>query len=259
MQTLPEKLVSSPHLEAARLRLRNRFRSKFPIVQATSEASVSLLTRENHETPVALSPHLEDTRNRLRSRFHEKFPTVASTLTSSLSFAQTVSTTRNAPILDHLEAARARISHRFQQTFQPDFGGFPHTLSEALASLEDESFGKKHAVIITTGAPNFHILAVNSSWENLCGFSSVEAVGKTIKELGFSGSMTSKAATRNLTQELEHGKPTATHVVNRKKDGHVFTNYLRATPLFEEGIPPSVAATAVAFLGVVQDVSSRQV
>ena len=165
MRTMPKKL-SSPHLEAARLRLRNRFRSKFPAAQTTIDTSV-LLTQD-HDKPAELFPHLEDARNRLRARFHEKFPTVATT-SSSLAFTQPNKTTTIAPTLGYLEAARVRLSHRFQQKFQPDFGDFPHTLSEALARLEDESFGKKHAVIITSGAPNFHILAVNSSWENLCG------------------------------------------------------------------------------------------
>ena len=102
----------------------------------------------------------------------------------------------------------------------------------------------------------YSILAVNSCWEDLCGFSRAEAVGKTIKGLGFSSWMTNKAATRALTKDLEQGKPSAAYLRNQTKDGRIFANYLRATPLFDDEV--SSASTAVAFLGVIEDVSTMQ-
>ena len=269
MKAVP-KMTTTP-LEAARLRIRNRFLTKFPSAQRIGSAVVATATpndsavppplRGNNESSPLLAattgmPHLEAARARLRTRFQEKFP-VAQSLEMHSTTTRPLESMDDPQKENYVEEARQRISKRFQQTFRPDFEGFPHTLDQAVAHLDDNDFGETNAVIITGAAPSFHILAVNSTWERLCGYSRAEAVGKTLKELGFHGAMTNKASTRALTRDLELGKSTALRLTNQTKEGRIFTNYLRVAPLFDEDDVRSTAP-AIAFLGVVQDASSSK-
>jgi len=197
------------NLDAARARLRNRFQEKFPLTTNKTQPAPQRMMWNNNDTPAVASTGLEET--------------------------------------PYLSAARSRIQDRFQKKFLPDFTDFPSTLYDAMLRMEDKEWGKHNAVIITDRS--YKILAVNSCWEQMCGYSQAEATGKTLKGLGFSdSSFTNPITTRALTSKLEQqGESTAAaYLTNRTKDGRIFTNYLRVKPLFHH------QEEAIAYLGVVQ-------
>eukprot|EP00977_Amphora_coffeiformis_P018597 scaffold6596_cov161-Amphora_coffeaeformis.AAC.14 len=255
IRTIPRQLQSS-HLEMARLRLRYRFLANFPASNKTSTRSKKARqeTASLGEASPPVSTLLVDARARLHARFMTKFPrsdSLGCDFRGNINV--TMETASKSP--EHLDETRKRIRHRFQTKFRPDFTDFPRTLQEALTHLEDETFGKKHAVIITGGAPSYDILAVNSCWESLCGYTQEEAFGQTLRGLGFSDP-TNKNAARALTDDLVQGKNTAMFLTNKTKDGSHFTNYVRATPLYSDDPTTSPTAYTVAFLGVVENASS---
>lgn len=162
------------HLELARQSLRDRFHVKFLSRMEQEEtkhhaaftAPAASAMAKHHPDNDNSKKYLEAARVRLQVRFQDKFPG-AMTMSSS-SPASSVSWMIDPKVVvdssgnnkpPYLEQARDRLRHRFQLKFLPDFTGFSATLDEALACLEDEAFGKEHAVILTQ--PNGRILAVN--------------------------------------------------------------------------------------------------
>jgi PAS domain S-box-containing protein len=254
--------TTSVHLEQARLRIRNRFQSNFPTISSAGSRRLHdplLFVNKKAmnvivpSSATASSMHLEAARARLHNNFAVNFP-VAQSLGDH---HQPVSASRASlnRTTDHLQVARANIHHRFQTKFLPEFTGFPSTLRDAMVHFEDEDWGKNHAVIITN--TSHQILAVNTCWQDLCGYSAIESVGQTVQSLGLSGPFTSRTATRTLVHDLEHNQQAAAFVTNKTKGGRLFTNYLRVKPLYaDHSNRDDASAGVVAFLGVVQEAAA---
>jgi len=103
----------------------------------------------------------------------------------------------------------------------------PKTLQGALSS--------KKAVVITECVPPFKITHVNAAWENLCGFSKEEAVGKTPREL-LNGPLTQNVHLRGFTRDIKSSNmPTQVVLTNYNKRKETFENRLTIAPFSING------------------------
>jgi len=120
----------------------------------------------------------------------------------------------------------------------------PRTISEALAP-------SRQARVITEAHPPFRIVHVNHAWEELCGFSNTESVGKTLEIL--QGPITSKETLHALKVNLITGNEEGISAVltNYRKDGSSFLNHIHFVQL-----SASVDSDDVThLLGVLEDIS----
>ena len=103
----------------------------------------------------------------------------------------------------------------------------PKTLQGALSS--------KKAVVITECVPPFKITHVNAAWENLCGFSKEEAIGKTPREL-LNGPLTQNVHLRGFTRDIKSSKmPSQVVLTNYNKRKETFENRLTIAPFSING------------------------
>jgi PAS domain S-box-containing protein len=109
-------------------------------------------------------------------------------------------------------------------------GGRPpgslHDALEAARSSPD-------ALIFTVAQRPFEITHVNAAWENLCGYSADEAVGKTCRILR--GLDTSRESCDMLNAALDRRQGAAVRLLNYTKAGTPFINDLQVVPLSNDG------------------------
>lgn len=117
----------------------------------------------------------------------------------------------------------------------------PQTLSEALQTSPHQA-----RVITETSVP-FRITHVNSVWEDLCGYSSEESTGCTLKLL--QGPETDPSSITALMNRLYDGEEAGCILVNYKKGGERFLNRLRVAPLKDHQ-----TGEVTHFIGVLQEV-----
>jgi PAS domain S-box-containing protein len=245
-------LRSSKYLEQARLRIRFNFQSKFPAASVQKQSSNGLVDQHVPDLPrnQADTP-LEQARLRIRNRFLTKFP-ASSTLASGKVRKEPPMEASLAAANDNkyrnLEEARQRIRNRFKRKFLPDFEAFPTTLDAAIPAMLHEKWGVTNAAVVTSSVPPHRIVCVNSCWEELCGFSSEQAMGETFASLGIESSLSDPVMSGYLGRKLERGERVAVHLKNQTTDGKTFTNYLRVTPLTDHS-----TNEITHFLGVLQD------
>lgn len=99
----------------------------------------------------------------------------------------------------------------------------PRPLNEALCA----SPSSQSAQMITTASRPYIIQHVNQAWTDLFGWSSDEAVGRTIRSLGLQGVKTSRSLIESLHEALAANGTRSRHslsttIVNYTKDGRPF-------------------------------------
>ena len=112
------------------------------------------------------------------------------------------------------------------------------------ASLSSDT----RAIVITKARMPFQIVSVNSSWEQLCGYSQHECKGKTLDCI--QGERTNKAAVTAVVKKvLRQGIESITVLKNYSKDGREFQNRLRIGPLKDH------IGKVTHFVGVLEEVN----
>jgi len=105
---------------------------------------------------------------------------------------------------------------------------------------------ERQARVITSAKRPYQIMHVNRAWENLCGFAAEEAVGQTF------GIMQGPATNGNSLYELQHrlsaGRPSAQLLLNYKKNGDTFLNFLQVCPVYDDS-----GNSVTHFLGQLED------
>lgn len=97
-------------------------------------------------------------------------------------------------------------------------------------------------LVVTSRAQPFHIVAVNDSWTNMCGYSHAEALGKSLEML--QGPSTDRRALAQFSRQLAHaeaGDDISLSVVNYTKDRRAFLNEVHVTPVdvaIDGGVTP---------------------
>ena len=101
-------------------------------------------------------------------------------------------------------------------------------LQDAMRELrlgDEPAMKRSQARVITDAVRPYRILAVNRSWSALCGFPAEEAVGHTFEIV--QGPATSRKSLRELGANLTEGMSTAQLIINYRKGGEPFINFLQ--------------------------------
>ncbi|MDE5413325.1 bifunctional diguanylate cyclase/phosphodiesterase [Alkalihalobacterium chitinilyticum] len=105
-------------------------------------------------------------------------------------------------------------------------------------------------VIITDPQqPNNPITFVNAGFEKLTGYKAEEVIGR--KSSPLQGEKTSLEAKRRIREGIEKEEAFSLEILNYRKDGETFWNYLSITPVYENG-------KLVNFLGLQTDITKQK-
>lgn len=131
--------------------------------------------------------------------------------------------------LRSLKTASPSSSTQLQQPTQPiDTAPLPRTLQDALRPC------KTRSLVITEKEAPFRIINVNTSWEQLCGYSYVESKGKTLGSLLRGPQTDPLTATTIIAKLLQGENDVGATLINYKKNGQPFYNRIRAGPIYNE-------------------------
>ena len=131
-----------------------------------------------------------------------------------------------------------RIQEDLQQSLKKN-----NQLATAINNLEI-------GVIITDPQqPNNPITFVNSGFEKLTGYKAEEVIGR--KSSPLQGEKTSLEAKRRIREGIEKEEAFSVEILNYRKDGETFWNYLSITPVYENG-------KLVNFLGLQTDITKQK-
>lgn len=123
-----------------------------------------------------------------------------------------------------------------------DSSSFPDDLPNALLYAASST----EAVVITEAHAPYKIMYVNLPWTELCEYEAGEAVGRTFRFM--QGAETDAHALEQLVGGIQNRQSVQTSLINYKKSGRRFTNFLRVKPLSsQEGGEVSH------FLGILRD------
>eukprot|EP01031_Cornospumella_fuschlensis_P032377 gene32376-39154_t len=114
-----------------------------------------------------------------------------------------------------------------QNFFQPwnESVVYPDDLYSALIYASSSS----DAVVITEAQAPFKIVCVNKPWTLLCEYEVAEAVGRTFRFM--QGADTDACSLERLVDAVQHRRSVQMMLVNYKKSGRSFANFLRVKPL----------------------------
>jgi PAS domain S-box-containing protein len=85
-------------------------------------------------------------------------------------------------------------------------------------------------VVMTLAEPPYTIIQVNSEWEKMTGYSAEEVVGKANTGI-LQGSSTDRKVVDEMMNEIRFRRPFSTVLMNVKKSGEAFRNFLLLFPL----------------------------
>ena len=88
------------------------------------------------------------------------------------------------------------------------------------------------AIVVTEKVAPFRIVSVNPAWEQLCGFTHEESVGKTLSIL--QGPETDRAAITSMLSQMLKGEEVGMELMNYDKSGRKFKNRLKLGSLRSE-------------------------
>lgn len=100
-------------------------------------------------------------------------------------------------------------------------------------TFEDALQPSNRAIIVTETCRPFSIVHVNRSWEELCGYSRAESLGRSLAGL-LHGPATDRLAVSALMAQLLRHEEAGTVLTNYRKGGEEFRNRLRVSPLWNE-------------------------
>lgn len=107
-----------------------------------------------------------------------------------------------------------------------------------------------HPRIITEAVPPFRIVHVNRAWEKLCGMSARDTLGNTLSLI--QGEATDKKELAKLTSRLTQGQYATSMLLNYKKSGEPFINFLQVSPVLDE------QGYVTYFMGQLEDLSVKE-
>ncbi|KAL3786047.1 hypothetical protein HJC23_003895 [Cyclotella cryptica] len=119
----------------------------------------------------------------------------------------------------------------------------PRTIHEITPSKLDQD---KRAIVITDIKQPFPITAVNTAWEELCGYKRDECAGKSLGPL-LQGPDTDWAAVSALLTHLFAGEEASVVLTNYTNSGRRFRNLVRVGPVRDE------MGKTVSFVGVLRE------
>jgi PAS domain S-box-containing protein len=128
---------------------------------------------------------------------------------------------------------------QMSSSIAPDSEPLPRTMQDALRR-------SSRAIVVTESVKPFRVVNVNKAWEDLCGYSYVEAKDKTLGSL-LRGPDTDNSAGTAMIVQLLRGEEAGATLTNYTKDKRAFRNRLQVGPLMD-------GEHITHFVGVLQEV-----
>jgi len=159
--------------------------------------------------------------------------------------------------LNNREKEQLRISKEQSQYMKsPNYSpSFQHKSGENQPlprTLQDALRPSSRAIVVTETSKPFRVLNVNKAWEDLCGYSFLEAKGKSLGSM-LKGEETDQLAVTAVVNQLLQGNEVTTVLTNYTKEGRKFRNRLHVGPLFED-VADLQTGTPSYFVGVLKEV-----
>jgi PAS domain S-box-containing protein len=133
--------------------------------------------------------------------------------------------------------------------------------SQIPQSFKEAMFAHHAAIVVTTSTPPYNIVHVNHEWEELCGYSKNEVVGKTLKII--QGEQTNveliDCGLRRLMNQNNLSDPFVDmNLINYRKNGESFTNYLRLGRICLSNDDNETTHDATFFVGVLEEIKEDE-
>ncbi|KAL7506245.1 hypothetical protein ACHAXN_003532 [Cyclotella atomus] len=126
----------------------------------------------------------------------------------------------------------------------------PKTLEEALPDDIEKRNNDPRAIVVTEASGSFNMIGCNKAWENLCGFTECEVIGKDSSIL--QGPDTNYDGLHDAVSRLFEGEPKVRVVsTNYRKDGSSFTNLMTISPLKD------ASGKVTHFCAILNDISGK--
>eukprot|EP00539_Tryblionella_compressa_P021780 CAMPEP_0178890150 /NCGR_PEP_ID=MMETSP0747-20121128/18176_1 /TAXON_ID=913974 /ORGANISM="Nitzschia punctata, Strain CCMP561" /LENGTH=270 /DNA_ID=CAMNT_0020559757 /DNA_START=140 /DNA_END=953 /DNA_ORIENTATION=- len=159
--------------------------------------------------------------------------------------------------LNNREKEQLRISKEQSQYMKsPNYSpSFQHKSGENQPlprTLQDALRPSSRAIVVTETSKPFRVLNVNKAWEDLCGYSFLEAKGKSLGSM-LKGEETDQLAVTAVVNQLLQGNEVTTVLTNYTKEGRKFRNRLHVGPLFEDAADLQTGTPSY-FVGVLKEV-----
>ncbi|KAL7532072.1 hypothetical protein ACHAXR_004414 [Thalassiosira sp. AJA248-18] len=120
----------------------------------------------------------------------------------------------------------------------------PKTLNDVSSSKIDQD---ARPIVITETKNPFRITAVNTAWENLCGYQRGECQGRSLGHL-LQGPETDMPTVAAMLSKLLAGEEAGEILTNYTKSGRKFRNNIRVRPIVDE------MGKTVRFVGVLREI-----
>lgn len=124
----------------------------------------------------------------------------------------------------------------------------PKSIDDIRSSKLDED---ARAIVITDTKNPFRIVAVNTAWEDLCGYQREECQGRPIGLL-LQGPETDMSHVTPMLSKLLQGEQAGAMLTNYTKQGRKFQNKIRVGPILDE------MGKTVHFVGVLREVKDDE-
>mmetsp|Transcript_2553 Transcript_2553/g.5566 ORF Transcript_2553/g.5566 Transcript_2553/m.5566 type:complete len:304 (-) Transcript_2553:952-1863(-) len=124
----------------------------------------------------------------------------------------------------------------------------PKTISDILSSKLDED---SRAIVVTDTTNPFRIVAVNTAWEELCGYKREECRGRAIGRL-LQGPETDMSPVSAMLAKLLLGEQSGAVLTNYTKQGRKFQNNIRVGPIYDE------MGKTVHYVGILREVNDDE-
>lgn len=124
----------------------------------------------------------------------------------------------------------------------------PKSINDISSSKLDED---SRAMVITETKNPFRVVAVNTAWEDLCGYQRDECQGVSLGHL-LQGPETNMPAVMSLVSKLLAGEEAGTVLTNYTKHGRKFKNDIRVRPIVDE------MGKTINFIGVLRELKDDE-
>lgn len=124
----------------------------------------------------------------------------------------------------------------------------PSSIRDVISSKLDED---DRAIVITDTKNPYRIVAVNTAWEHLCGYSREECKGRSVGRV-LQGPETDMSPVTAMIGKLLQGDQAGAILTNYTKEGRKFQNEIRVGPIFDE------MGKTVNFVGILREVEEYE-
>ena len=130
------------------------------------------------------------------------------------------------------------LNHAFRERASLNFDSSLSTMNSLLEEnmrdiLDEDSLQVAESILILHGQYPYKIVCCSEEWQNMCGYSSTEVLGKKVGDI-LQGEGTDYSVCKEFVQNLNKYGKCKMNVVNYKKSGDDFMHCVETVRVFDE-------------------------